>query len=204
LVVILGAVVIIAITFYLSHGLNRKTTAAVFGTLLALVLTGILASISIAATRLSGFGVEETMFLAHESAQPLNIQGLFLAGIIIGLLGILDDITVSQAAIVWQLKQAQPAMGFRELYGRAMNVGKDHIASLVNTLVLVYAGASLPLLLLFSSHAVSFGDAINYENIAEEIVRTLVASIGLMVAVPLTTLITALWATRQSNLASTQ
>ncbi|MBI4671069.1 MAG: YibE/F family protein [Chloroflexi bacterium] len=196
IVVMAGAAVIIAVTFYLSHGLNRKTTAAIVGTLIALVCTGILAVIFIQAARLSGFGAEETVFLTRASEGALNIQGLYLAGILIGLLGILDDITVSQAAIAFQLKAASPQIRFSELYTRTMDVGKDHIASLVNTLVLVYAGAALPLLLLFGSSAVSFDVAINFEMIAEEIVRTLVASIGLILAVPITTFITAAWLSR--------
>lgn len=202
LVVLAGAVVVIAITFYLSHGLNRKTTAAVLGTLIALAFTGVLAVVFIQAAKLNGFGAEETSLLTRASAGELNIQGLYLAGIIIGLLGILDDITVSQAAIVFQLKAASPEIHFQELYTRTMDVGKDHIASLVNTLVLVYAGASLPLLLLFGSSAVSFETVINYEMIAEEIVRTLVASIGLILAVPITTFLTAVWVSRPSRAAS--
>ena len=191
LIAILAAAVIIPITFYLSHGLNRKTSAAIVGTLVSLVTTGILAVLFIQAAKLSGYGAEEATSLQQASADTLNIKGLLLAGIVIGLLGIFDDITVSQAAIVYQLKQASPAITFRELYARAMDIGRDHIASLVNTLVLVYAGAALPRLLLFTSGAVPFDQVINYEAVAEEIVRTLVASIGLILAVPITTLLTA-------------
>jgi uncharacterized membrane protein len=123
----------------------------------------------------------------------LNMQGLLLAGMILGLSGVLDDITISQSAIVHQLKDAQPSISFTELYARAMDVGRDHIASLVNTLVLVYTGAAMPLLLLFTQTARPFGEVINYEVVAEEIVRTLVVSIGIVLSVPLTTFLAAYW-----------
>lgn len=186
-VAVLGAVLIIPVTFYLSHGLNRKATVAILGTVLALLLTGLLASFFVEATRLTGFGSEEAAFLHVASQGVLNIRGLVLAGIIISTLGILDDTTVSQAAIVEQLHQARPQMPARELYARSMRVGQDHIASVVNTLVLVYAGASLPLMLLFTDSPLSFTQALNVELVAEEIVRTLVGSVGLVSAVPVTT-----------------
>ncbi len=111
----------------------------------------------------------------------------------------LDDITVSQAAIVYQLKEASPNSSFNELYSRAMNVGKDHIASVVNTLILVYTGAALPVLLLFTNDPLAFQEVINYEIVATEIVRMLLASIGLILAVPVTTFLTALFAARESR-----
>jgi uncharacterized membrane protein len=122
----------------------------------------------------------------------LNIRGLLLAGIVIGVLGVLDDITVSQAAVVAQLRVAAPHLSMKQTYRQAMEVGRDHIASLVNTLILVYTGAAMPLLLLFVQNAGEFGEIVNYETVAEEIVRTLVASIGLVIAVPVTTLIACL------------
>ena len=161
------------------------------GTLIALIITGILSSVFVEAARLTGFASEEAGFL-RVARQMINIKGLLLAGIIIGVLGILDDITISQSAIVFQLKEANKKLKFNELYKRAMNVGQDHISSMVNTLVLVYAGASLPLLLLFIDNPQPFFEVINYEIIADEIVRTLVGSIGLILAVPITTLIAAL------------
>lgn len=184
---VLAAAVIIPITFYLAHGPNRKTTAAVGGTLVTLVLTGLLARLAVDATRMTGFGAEEAYFLQIASEGEINLRGLLMASIIVGLLGILDDITVSQAAIVQQLKRASPGLSMGELYARAMDVGRDHIASLVNTLVLVYASSAMPLLLLFMGDDVRFREAINYEHVAVEVVRTLVASIGLIAAVPITT-----------------
>ncbi len=190
-VAILSSIVIIPVTFYFSHGLNRKTTVAILGTLLTLVLTGILASFFVGATRLTGYASEEAGFLQAQMDGGVNIRGLLLAGIIVGLLGILDDITVAQAAVVEQIKRANVSLKGAELFWRAMEVGKDHIASMVNTLVLVYAGAALPLLLLFVNNPNPFSEVINYEIVAEEIVRTLVASIGLVAAVPITTFLAA-------------
>ncbi|PJE68813.1 YibE/F family protein [Candidatus Shapirobacteria bacterium CG10_big_fil_rev_8_21_14_0_10_38_14] len=187
IVAITASLLIIPSTFYLSHGVNKKTSIAIIGTLLALILTGFLAKFFIQAARLTGFASEEAGFLQVAKQGSLNIRGLILAGIIIGALGILDDITVAQAAIVQQLKEANPKAHKKELFFRAMKVGRDHIASMVNTLVLVYAGAALPLLLLFINNPLPFLQVINYEIIAEEIIRTLVGSIGLITAVPLTT-----------------
>jgi len=195
-IAILGSLVIIPVTFFLSHGFNKKTVIAIFGTIISLVVTGILANAFVQAAQLTGFASEEAGFLQAYKPGLINIKGLLLAGIIIGVLGILDDITVSQSAIVQQLKSANPKLKAGELYKKAMSVGKDHIASMVNTLVLVYTGAALPLLLLFIDNPHPFSEVVNYEIIAEEIVRALVASIGLMLAVPITTFIAALFAER--------
>lgn len=189
LITILASLVIIPVTFYLSHGFNRKTSIAIGGTLVALLITGFLAKIFVEATKLTGFASEEAGFLQVARGDLVNIKGLLLAGIIIGALGVLDDISVAQSALVQQLKEANPKMKAKELFMRAMSVGQDHIASMVNTLVLVYTGASLPLLLLFIDNPLPFSQIVNYEIIAEEIVRTLVGSIGLITAVPITTLL---------------
>lgn len=186
---IAGSAVIIPFSYYVSHGLNRKTSAAVVGTLIALVLTALLAQAAIAAAKLTGYSSEEALVLQSTAAVPFDMRGLLMASIIIGLLGVLDDITVSQAAIVNQLRLAAPDMPASEAIRRAMDVGTDHIASLVNTLVLVYASTALPLLLLFTSATAPFRELINYEIVAEEVVRALVASIGLILAVPLTTVV---------------
>ena len=191
-VAILGSLIIIPITFSLSHGLNKKTGVAVIGTVLALILTGILASLFVNLSQLTGFASEEAGFLQAYRPGLINMKGLLLAGIIIGVLGILDDITISQSAIVEQLKKTNPKLKSTELYKKAMNVGRDHIASMINTLILVYTGAALPLLLLFINNPLPFSEVINYEIIANEVVRTLVGSIGLILAVPITTLLAAL------------
>lgn len=189
---ILGSFLIIPITFFLSHGFNKKTGVAMAGTLIALIITGLLAGLFVEATKLSGFASEEAAFLQAAKGSLVNIKGLLLAGIIIGVLGVLDDITISQSAIVFQLKQASDKIKPGELYKRAMDVGRDHIASMVNTLILVYTGAALPLLLLFIDNPHPLTEVINYEIVADEIVRTLVGSIGLVLAVPIVTFIAVL------------
>lgn len=194
---ILGSLLIIPITFFLSHGFNKKTGVAIAGTIIALIITGILASIFVDISKLSGFASEEAAFLQSAKGNLVNIKGLLLAGIIIGVLGVLDDITVSQSAIVFQLKEINEKIKFSELYKRAMNVGRDHISSMVNTLVLVYTGAALPLLLLFINNPHPFSEVINYEIIADEVIRTLVGSIGLILAVPITTLFASLVASKK-------
>lgn len=190
IVAILSAVLIIPFTFGLSHGLKPKTVIAGIGTILTLIFTGLLAALSINMLHFTGFGSEEAVFLRLQ-IQNLNMTGLLLAGMIIATLGILDDITISQASIVSELKSANKELDVMELFKRSMNVGRDHISSLINTLVLVYAGASLPLMILFVNSTYTFREAINIELVAEEIVRTLVGSMGLILAVPITTLIAA-------------
>lgn len=189
----LGAsAMILLVSYYLTHGLNRKTTIAILGTLAALLITGLLASMFAGASALSGLGAEETAFLLDRF--PIgNFYNLLLASIIIGSLGVLDDITISQSSIVSELSLANRKLSKYELYVRAMRIGHDHISSLVNTLVLVYAGSALPLLLLFVTSDASTMQLLNYEAVAEEVVRTLVGSIGLITAVPLTTAIAAFY-----------
>lgn len=191
-VAVIGSVLTVPVTFYLSHGLNRKTTVAILGTGIALVITGLLARLFVESAYLTGYASEEAGFLQVAGIGAIDVKGLLLAGIIVGVLGVLDDATVSQAAVVQQLKASNPLMPFRQLFGRAMAVGRDHIASMVNTLVLVYAGAAMPLLLLLTNSPQPFWQLVNYEIIAEEIVRMLVASLGLIAAVPITTFLASL------------
>ncbi len=193
LIAIIGAAIIIPVTFSLSHGFKLKTLIAGIGTVFTLILTGLLALFAVSVTHLTGFGSEEAAFVQFQMDGSVHIGGLLLAGMIIASLGILDDITISQASVVAELKRANKSYGFSELFKRGMRVGRDHIASLINTLVLVYAGASLPLLLLFTNNPSPFAQIVNAEIISEEIVRTLVASIGLILAVPITTLLAAFW-----------
>lgn len=199
-VTLVGAAIIVPVTFYLSHGWKLKTHVAVFGTLIALFIAGVLAGTFMNSAHLTGFASEEAGFLSVMTQNELDVRGLLLAGIIISLLGTLDDVAVSQASFVQQLKEANPKMGFRELFIRAMRVGQDHISSMVNTLVLVYAGASLPLLLLFLTSNASPMEIVNLEIVAEEIVRTLSGSIGVVMAAPITTLIAASIFTNKKNI----
>lgn len=188
LVSVLGAFGLLAVTQYLIYGWSIKTHAAVLGIFISLVITGVLASVFVSSTRLTGFGAEEVGFL-QAAAGSINARGLLLAGILIGAIGVLDDLTISQASAVFELSRANRALSVRELYRRAMNIGQDHIASTVNTLVLAYVGASLPLLLLFAVYPQPFGQIVNREFVTEEVVRTLVGSLGLVSAVPITTLL---------------
>jgi len=166
---------------------------AVLGTFISLLITSGLAFVFVEKAKLTGFASEEASFLQASLPGVIKMKGLLLAGIMVGILGVLDDVTVSQAAIVEELRAISPEIGRGKLFQKAMRVGRDHIASMINTLVLVYAGASLPLLLLFVDNSLTFKQVINYEIVADEVVRTLVASIGLMLAVPLTTFFAVYW-----------
>jgi uncharacterized membrane protein len=165
-----------------------------------LLLTGALAWIFVLFARLNGSGDENNMFLMQMLQTPINLRGLLLGGYIIGALGVLDDLVTTQASAVFELHAANAELGFRGLYRSAMRIGQDHVAATVNTLVLAYAGASLPMLLLFSLGRGEYGYLVNFAFIAEEIVRTLVGSLGLIAAVPLTTVIAIGFALRADRL----
>ncbi|WP_406382664.1 YibE/F family protein [Streptomyces sp. NBC_01618] len=191
LVAVIGASAIMLIALYMCHGLTARTSVAVIGTLLSLLLIGLLGSLFIGWASLTG-NTDDITGLIHGLYPHIDMSGLLLAGVIIGSLGVLDDVTVTQTSAVWELHQANPTMGVRGLYRAGIRIGRDHIASVVNTLVLAYAGAALPLLLLFSIARSSVGTVANSELVAEEIVRTLVGSIGLVASVPVTTVLAAL------------
>jgi uncharacterized membrane protein len=197
LVAIAGSVVMMGVSLYLVYGWNQKSHVAVVGLFITLVLTGLLAFWSVGWTRLSGFGSEEASFL-HAAGFRMDTQGLLLAGIIIGTLGALDDIAVGQSSTILELSKANPSLSWQTLFVHGMTVGKDHIAAMVNTLLLAYVGASLPLLLLFTVFAEPVGITLNRELVAEEIVRTLVGSLGLLAGVPLTTAL-AVFVTRRRS-----
>ena len=190
-VAVVGASAIMLIALYLCHGLSARTSVAVLGTLISLLLLGILGSVFIDWAALTG-NTDDNTGLIHGLYPTIDMSGLLLAGVIIGSLGVLDDVTVTQTSAVWELHEANPSMGWRGLYRAGIRIGRDHIASVVNTLVLAYAGAALPLLLLFSIAQSSVGTVANSELVAEEIVRTLVGSIGLVASVPVTTALAAL------------
>jgi uncharacterized membrane protein len=194
-VALVGALAVMLVTLGLAHGVGVKTLAATLGTTAALLLTLGLARLFTNAAHLTGLSSDEATFL-RATVGDVSIQGLFLAGVVIATLGVLDDLTVSQASTVMALRRANAALGFRPLFRGALGVGRDHITATVNTLVLAYAGASLPVLLIFSLAGTSFSDAINSEAVAEQIVATLVGSIGLIAAVPITTALAAVLATR--------
>ncbi|MFG2195599.1 YibE/F family protein [Streptomyces sp. NPDC048639] len=191
IVAMVGSSAIMLIALYTCHGLNARTSVAALGTLVSLLLIGLLGSVFIGWAQLTGNTSDETG-LIHGLYPGIDLSGLLLAGVVIGSLGVLDDVTVTQTSVVWELKQADEAMTARQLYRAGLRIGRDHIASVVNTLVLAYAGAALPLLLLFSVAQSDVGTVANSELVAEEIVRTLVGSIGLVASVPVTTGLAAL------------
>ncbi|MEN8114020.1 MAG: YibE/F family protein [Actinomycetota bacterium] len=193
LVAVFGSAAIAFVAMYMAHGFNRMTTIALLGMTAALVLTVVMSAIVVEAARFTGFAAEETSLLVFFG--NIDVSGLLLAGIVLGAAGALDDVTITQASTVWELRTANPSLRRTDLFRGAMRVGRDHIASMVNTLLLAYAGASLPLLVLFVVANQSLGTIANSEVVAVEIVRTLIGSIGLVAAVPLTTWLAARFAT---------
>ena len=189
-VALVGAVAVMIVTLYLAHGVNEMTTAAIIGTSGALVLTVSIGVLFIERSKITGFASDDAQF-ASFAVQGLDLQGLVLAGLIIAALGVLDDVTVSQASTVFALHDTDRTLSWSALFARAMRVGRDHIASVVNTLFLAYAGASLALLVLFSTSGVSNAEIFNSEVLAEEIVKIIVGSLGLIAAVPMTTALAA-------------
>lgn len=185
LVALIGGGAIALITLYLAHGYQPLTHVAAIGTFGALVLTTGLSWLVLQVAGFSGLASEEAFFLL--AIPELDLQGLLLAGIVLGTLGALDDVTVTQASAVWEVHGANPSMESSALYASGLRVGRDHIVSTVNTLLLAYAGASLPLLILFTLAGQSLGLVASSEVVAIEIVRTLVGSIGLVASVPITT-----------------
>ena len=185
-VALVGASVIAFIALYLAHGFNVASSVALLGTFASLALTGLLAWVYVGAAKFTGFTDDSTFFL-DALGTGIDARGILLAGIIIGSLGVLDDVTVTQVSAVWELRNSRPDATAGELYEAAVRIGRDHISSAVNTLFLAYAGAALPLLLLFSEANQSFSSIATREIVAAEIVRALVGSIGLIASVPITT-----------------
>jgi uncharacterized membrane protein len=193
---VVGAAVIMFVVLYLTHGLTARTSTAVLGTMISLTLIGVLGTLFAGLAKLTGLD-DETSTLVGTLGTQIDTRGLLLAGVVIGALGILDDVTVTQTSAVWELRRANPALGWRALYAAGLRIGRDHVASAVNTLVMAYAGAALPLLLYSSLSGVGFGTIMTSQNVASEVVRTLVGSIGLIAAVPITTAIAAAVAVRE-------
>jgi uncharacterized membrane protein len=194
-VALIGSFAVMLITIPLAHGIGVKMLAACLGTAVSLLLTLVLAQSFTEMAHLTGVSSDEAVFL-RAAVGGISLQGLVLAGMLIGALGVLDDLTVSQASTVLALQRADPRQGFASLLRGAISVGHDHVAATVNTLVLAYVGASLPVLLIFSVSETTFGDAVNNEAVAEQVVAMLVGSIGLIAALPITTALAALLATR--------
>jgi uncharacterized membrane protein len=189
-VAVVGASAIMMITLYLAHGFSMKTSVALIGTVVSLSLTGLL---GYGFTHFANFVglVDENVSHLGGIAEEIDLRGLLLAGLVIGALGVLDDVTISQASTVWELARADPQAGRASLFAAGLRVGRDHVAATVNTLVLAYAGASLPLLLLFTVADRPVLDIVTMEVVAQEVVRALVGSIGIVAAVPVTTALAA-------------
>lgn len=188
--IIVGGVVLSSV-LYLSHGFNRGSTIALVGTLGAILCAGLLSLIVSYWMRFTGLGSDESVSALVATKGLINFSELLLAGIIVGMLGVLDDIAITQVAVVNEIKKADPNLSSKEIFVRALRVGKEHVSALVNTLVLAYTGASFPLLILLYQSGIRFDMLISQEIVSAEIIRTLVGSIGLIIAVPLTTYLAA-------------
>lgn len=189
---IIGSFFILVLAIYITEGLKKSSTIAILAVLLSLIITGIISAWFTSLAKLTGFAGDEAIYLIGLAGGAINTKGLLLAGIIIGALGVLDDVVISQVMLVRELKNANPGLTRLDIYRRAMKVGVSHLSSMVNTLFLAYAGAALPLLILFSVNEppfLDFSQVISDELVATEIVRALAGSIGLVLAVPLSTLL---------------
>lgn len=188
-ITIAGSVFILLTTTFLAHGISKKTSIALFSTLASLALTVIFASFATTASHITGLGNEDLFSLQLGPTSIINIKGLFLSAVIIGTLGALNDITTSQSATVWELKQLDKSLGFQELFKRGLNVGKEHIASLVNTLVLAYAGSAFAIFifLVLNPLKIPYWVILNNELVSDEIIKIVAGSVGLLLSVPIVT-----------------
>ena len=189
-IAVVTAATVMLVTLYLSHGFSVRTSVAMVGTLVSLLVIGLLGSLFSQLGQFTGMVDEGSQYIATVARQ-VDLTGLLLAGLVIGALGVLDDVTVTQTWAVWELADADPDATRATLFRRAMRIGRSHVASTVNTLVLAYVGATLPLLLVFSALELPFGSAVSQEIVAQEVVRGLVGGLGIVAAVPVTTAIAA-------------
>lgn len=194
LVSLVGSAAIMFVVLYLAHGFSARTTTALIGTLFGLTLVAVMGAVAVATARLTGLTSEETVTLSTYDP-GLDFSGIVLAGIVVAGLGVLNDVTITQASAIWQLNEVSPEMTWRQLYRRGMVIGRDHIASTVYTLVFAYAGAALPVLLLLDLYPQPWQVTITSSALGEEVLRTLVGSMALVLAVPVTTAVGAFFAT---------
>lgn len=186
-VTLIGGFLLLGITLYLIYGWVLKTHAAVLALLFTLVFTGLMINFFVDLTHLTGFGDEDILFVIQQVDISINLRGLVLAGMLIGAMGALDDLVITQVSVVFELHAADPGLGLRSLYQHAMIVGQDHVSAMINTLFMAYAGAALPTLLLFSLSGQGFVELINLEFFAEEVVRIMAGSLGLIAAALIST-----------------
>ncbi len=201
LTTLFGSIFIASISLFLSHGVNKRTPIIWLSTVTTLVLAVFLSHFFIEVTRLFGMGSDATLAFQMGEYAHINLRGLLLAGVVISVLGILDDVTATQTAVIWELRKSNKELQFKELYKRSLNVGREHIASLVSTLALVYIGASLPLFILIKGiDYMPLWVKINEEFIAEEIARTIIGSSALILAVPIASVFAAYFISRVKNI----
>jgi uncharacterized membrane protein len=193
---LVGGLAVMLATTVLTHGFGLKSAAAMLGAAATVVLIVGLGAVAVDVAHITGLSSDEAGLLDARGRSEISIQGLVLAGIVIGALGVLDDLTVSQSSTVLALRRASPEMSAARLFREGMVVGRDHLGATVNTLVLAYAGSSLPVLLVLAGQGTRFLEAIEFEQVAGVIVATLVGSTGLLAAVPLTTGLAAVLASR--------
>jgi uncharacterized membrane protein len=190
-VALVGSAAIMFVVLYLAHGPSVRTSAALAGTLLGIGVTALVGELAIHGSSMSGFA-DESAGMLSAFADNISFQGLFTCALVVAGLGVLNDVTITQASAVWELRDAGPELTRRRLFTSAMRIGRDHIASTIYTIVFAYAGSALAVLLLLSLYDRPVLDLLSTESIAEEIVRTLASGIGLVLAVPITTGIAAL------------
>jgi len=194
---IVGCLFIMVVTIYLAHGFSRQTTVALVSTFITLIITGSISIVLVKLMHLTGLGTDDAYSLKLGASAIINFKGLLLGGILIGALGVLDDVTTGLTASMFELKKANTGLSFIQLANAGLRVGREHVSSLVNTLVLAYAGASLPIFIILITNPNNYPlwSTLNSEMAVEEIVRTLSGSIGLITAVPLTTILAAWYLT---------
>ena len=190
LVAVVGGTAIMVLALYLTHGISVHTSVALLGTMGALMLTAVLGEVFLRLTRISGLSSDGASEVASY-VPGVDVKGLLIAGLVIGALGVLDDVAITQTAVVWELSAAKPTAGRQELFSAGLRVGRAHVAAVVNTLVLAYAGAALPMLMLFSISGVPESYVVSTERVAVEVVRALVGGLGIVAAVPITTALAA-------------
>src|SRR5919107_5264564 len=191
LLALVGSTVIVIGVLYFAHGFSARTSTALLGTIFGLVITALLAAWATDAATLAGVGSPDAATLSNVSAN-ISISGIILCGLIISGLGVLNDVTITQSSAVWELYELAPGSSARKLFTSAMRIGRDHIASTVYTIAFAYAGAALPILIIVMLYDRPLGEALTSAELSEEVIRTLVGSIGLVLAIPVTTLIAVL------------
>ncbi|KIS28105.1 YibE/F family protein [Arthrobacter sp. SPG23] len=191
LLALVGSTVIMIGVLYFAHGFSARTSTALLGTMFGLGITALLAAWATDAANLAGVGSHDAATLANIS-DNISISGIILCGLIISGLGVLNDVTITQSSAVWELYELAPETSARQLFSSAMRIGRDHIASTVYTIAFAYAGAALPILIIVMLYDRPLGEALTSAELSEEVIRTLVGSVGLVLAIPVTTLIAVL------------